>query len=151
MVCRHGVVYRMANLFKGESYRVILWMLLYAQLNNFMFFCYDVICKFWPFVKKAATKGKENKLGALSRFIGGLPGRVRPFLSRFHGQTHSWPCQVCTITVKTSIFCKIDSIFEGDMVWTLEKRCSGFCRQRTRAAICKSVKVHQWHQTNDRC
>lgn len=49
------------------------------------FFVNDVVCQYWPFA---------IKMGQLSESYSYLTADMMPFLSRLHGQAHSWPCQV---------------------------------------------------------
>jgi len=52
------------------------------------FFCYDVVCQYWKFLISVAEK--------IDRFKP-LVEKMKPFLSRWHGQTHAWYCQVTNI------------------------------------------------------
>ncbi|XP_046650581.1 uncharacterized protein LOC124341692 [Daphnia pulicaria] len=49
------------------------------------FFVNDVVCQYWPFA---------IKMGELSEAYSYLTSDMVPFLSRLHGQAHSWPCQI---------------------------------------------------------
>ena len=97
MSCRHGWIWRALNLFVGETYRHVLYLHEYACQKNGLFFCYDVICQYWPFVKRIANNPEFG--GRFERLI----KDTRDFLSRWHGQTHTWYCQVWQGT----LFCKI--------------------------------------------
>lgn len=56
MSCRHGIVFRELNLFRGETYRHVLYLHEIACSLKSSFFCYDVICQYWPFLKDVASK-----------------------------------------------------------------------------------------------
>ena len=83
--CRHGTILRMANMYKGETYRIVAYLHNFAANIKTKFFCYDVICRYWPFVQK---------LGRINSIFKRLSDRMLPFLSRFHGKAHQWLCQV---------------------------------------------------------
>ena len=85
MCCRHGLVLRAANIHRGETYRVIAFLQWWALQFGILFFCYDVICRYWPFAKK---------LGNINARFACLTTKMKPFLSRFHGKAHAWSCQV---------------------------------------------------------
>ena len=87
MCCRHGLVLRAANIHRGETYRVIAFLQWWALQFGILFFCYDVICRYWPFAKK---------LGNIDCRFACLTTMMKPFLSRFHGKAHAWSCQVLT-------------------------------------------------------
>jgi len=53
------------------------------------FFVNDVV--YWPFAMK---------MGELSDAYSYLTSHMVPFLSRLHGQAHSWPCQVLKCIIK---------------------------------------------------
>lgn len=55
------------------------------------FFVNDVVCQYWPFA---------IKMGELSEAYSYLTSDMVPFLSRLHGQAHSWPCQVLKFIIK---------------------------------------------------
>ena len=52
MCCRHGVTFRAANMFRGETYRIVAFLHNFALTHRVSFFCFDVICQYWPFAKK---------------------------------------------------------------------------------------------------
>lgn len=72
---------------KGESYRHILYLHNFALQENFKFFCYDVICNYWPFAKDVGKKLETEDFKKHTE-------EMVPFLSRFHGKTHTMFCQV---------------------------------------------------------
>lgn len=74
---------------RGETNRHFHF--LHSKLPS-KFFCQDVVCHNWPFVHVFGFK-----LTQYSK----LTSECSPFLSRWHGKTHSWPCQVI-IFVKSS-------------------------------------------------
>ena len=88
MGCRHGWVWRALNMFSGETYRHVLYLHEYAKDQNCRFFCYDVVCQYWIFLLKV-TQTEELR----ERFES-LTEQTVDFLSRWHGKTHAWFCQV---------------------------------------------------------
>jgi hypothetical protein len=91
MSCRHGWVWRALNLFMGETYRHVLYLHEYAKEKNVRFFCYDVVCQYWIFLLKV-TQTEELR----ERFEGLITLTI-DFLSRWHGKTHAWFCQVINL------------------------------------------------------
>ncbi len=91
--CRHGVLWRAVDMDKGESYRHILYLHDFALKEKFKFFCYDVVCNYWPFAKDVGTKLTTEDFKKHTE-------EMIAFLSRFHGKTHSIWCQV-TVYFKT--------------------------------------------------
>lgn len=111
MACRHGVVLCAANMYRGETYRLVAFFHMMAHRLKILFFCYDVICRYWPFARKLAQLGKAGKLGSdLNHLIATMVDKMLPFLSRFHGQAHAWFCQVSqndSFPLKTLIICLV--------------------------------------------
>lgn len=98
MVCRHCITLRVANMKRGETYRLVAFFHLLAHRLNILFFCYDVVCRYWSFAKKVSDLGKLGKLKLeLNEMIATMVDKTLPFLSRFHGQAHAWFCQVNTL------------------------------------------------------
>lgn len=117
--CRHAVVYRALNLHQGETYRHVLYI--QEQVCNKKkddtptFFCYDVVCQYWKFLISVAEKIERFKP---------LVEKMKPFLSRWHGQTHAWYCQVTNMFLKIIIlilfvyfYCNI--FFYSFYIWDL--------------------------------
>lgn len=96
--CRHAVVYRALNLHQGETYRHVLYIQEQVCNNKkddtTTFFCYDVVCQYWKFLISVAEKIERFKP---------LVEKMKPFLSRWHGQTHAWYCQVTNMFLKIII------------------------------------------------
>ncbi len=92
MSCTHGTILHSANLFIGETYKHTHLQHIKAKQLNATFFCSDVICKYWSFAKKVATKFPT---------YGNLL-TMKPFLSRFHGKAHPWDCRVSLIIQRSS-------------------------------------------------
>ena len=84
--CRHGVILCAANMKTGENYRLVHCLQKEAWDMNVKFFCYDVVCRFQPF--------SENVSRAFDEFSS-ITESMQPFLSRMHGKTHHYACQVC--------------------------------------------------------
>ncbi|KZS01797.1 Uncharacterized protein APZ42_001435, partial [Daphnia magna] len=85
--CRHGVLWRALDMDKGESYRHILYLHDFALQQKLKFFCYDVVCNYWPFAKDVGTKLETEDFKKHTE-------KMVPFLSRFHGKTHKMFCQL---------------------------------------------------------
>ncbi|XP_045024594.1 uncharacterized protein LOC123469605 [Daphnia magna] len=82
--CRHGVILGAANMDRGETYRHVHFLNSKISCD---FFCQDVVCKYFPFAEEIGkTKGLERFAKVTQNCTG--------FLSRWHGKTHSWPCQL---------------------------------------------------------
>ena len=95
MSCRHNVVLATADMYRGETYRLVAFFHLLALRLGVLFFCYDVICRYWGFAQKIARLAQEKKLSEeLNNLLSVLVTKTLPFLSRFHGQAHAWFCQV---------------------------------------------------------
>ncbi len=93
--CRHCVILRGLNMFRGEIFAYPLCLLhdLLSRGWTLTFMCQDVICKFWPW---------------LGRVLHRLPGdatltqiaNMKPFLGVMHGKAHGWSCQVNIIYIR---------------------------------------------------
>jgi hypothetical protein len=96
MSCRHGWVWRALNMFSGETYRHVLYLHEYAKDQNCRFFCYDVVCQYWIFLLNV------TKTEALRERFQSLIEQTIDFLSRWHGKTHAWFCQVSDFKIYIS-------------------------------------------------
>lgn len=65
--------------------------------TKFKFFCYDVVCNYWPFAKDVGTKLETEDFKKHTE-------EMVPFLSRFHGKTHTMFCQVTFVFKKLRLF-----------------------------------------------
>ena len=83
--CKHCIVPYAINMFKGESWTHTAFMHNEAMKNNAKFFCYDVVCRYWKWMKKVSLCFPEY--AKLTKNMGG-------FLPRMHAKAHHWPCQV---------------------------------------------------------
>lgn len=88
--CRHSILWKAVNMDRGESYRHTHLLHDFALACGFRIVCYDVVCQYWPFACDLASKLPEFKSHV---------EQMRPFLSRWHGKTHSWQCQVKNLNV----------------------------------------------------
>ncbi|XP_077055098.1 uncharacterized protein LOC143706739 isoform X1 [Siphateles boraxobius] len=52
--------------------------------RNVQFMCTDVICKYWPYLKRVVNDSPE-----LSPLLD-----MKPFLSVMHAKAHSWKCEI---------------------------------------------------------
>ncbi|XP_036448298.1 uncharacterized protein LOC118823034 isoform X2 [Colossoma macropomum] len=84
-VCRHGCLLRGLNHYRGEIFTYPMYLQNeVAQISNVSFFCMDVTCRYWPYLKKVAENLPEFK---------GLT-EMKPFLSVMHAKAHNGKCEV---------------------------------------------------------
>ncbi|XP_055011609.1 uncharacterized protein LOC129409464 isoform X2 [Boleophthalmus pectinirostris] len=69
-------------MYRGEIFAYPLY--LQQKVTNSTFFCMDVTCKYWPYLKKVSKHCPE--LQALLS--------MKPFLSVFHAKAHDFKCEV---------------------------------------------------------
>jgi hypothetical protein len=140
--CRHGVVLGAANMERGETYRPVHF--LHRKLPS-KFFCQDVVCHYWPF-----THDVGLQLTQYSK----LTSECSPFLSSWHGKTHSWPCQVIILPR----FCKkkpgfttfsIFPILLDPLVRSLEERSGSNPRRGTRTSLSYHVPLRKLYKTHE--
>lgn len=77
--CRHGLAQLAINMMYGEVYGYAH----YLQINYYVprkvwFFWYDVVCKYWPWLRKNDS---------------GTAQKVKPALSVMHSKAHARSCQ----------------------------------------------------------
>ncbi|KAF6715261.1 hypothetical protein FQA47_005410 [Oryzias melastigma] len=83
-VCRHGILLKALNMFRGEIFAYPLFLQKQLARQNAEFFCSDVVCKYWPYLQRVVRHCPELQ-GLLT---------MRPFLSIVHAKAHSWMCEV---------------------------------------------------------
>lgn len=83
--CRHNIILRAVNLYVGETYRHIHYIMNYLNQIGVKFFCYDVVCQFWPWAQKVGEEIPHFKE---------ITNNMKPFLSRMHAFAHVWYCYV---------------------------------------------------------
>ncbi|XP_046640243.1 uncharacterized protein LOC124322600 [Daphnia pulicaria] len=83
--CRHGYLLRGVDMAKGETYRHVHYLHDYALRSGCEFLCYDVVCQYWTFAEDLSKVNNEFKPHTET---------MKPFLSRWHGKTHAWYCQI---------------------------------------------------------
>lgn len=83
-VCRHGVLLGALNMYRGEIFAYPLYLQKQLANRNIMFFCMDVTCKYWPYLRRVAEKCPE-----LKHLLD-----MKPFLSVFHAKAHDFKCEV---------------------------------------------------------
>ncbi|XP_062391025.1 uncharacterized protein LOC134078875 [Sardina pilchardus] len=81
-VCRHGMLLKGLNMFRGEIFAYPLY--LQKECLPTVFFCSDVVCKYWPYLKKVI-----NKFTNLEHLL-----QSKPFLSIMHAKAHSLKCEI---------------------------------------------------------
>ncbi|XP_058629943.1 uncharacterized protein LOC131539389 [Onychostoma macrolepis] len=83
-VCRHGVLLRALNMFRGEIFAYPLYLQKQMACKQVTFFAMDVACKYWPYLRRVTEKCPE-----LQDLL-----TMRPFLSVFHAKAHDFKCEV---------------------------------------------------------
>lgn len=84
MVCRHGILLKALNMFRGEIFAYPLYLQRTISTLHPEFFCSDVICKYWPYLKRVVAQCPE-----MANLL-----EMKPFLSVMHAKAHSWTCEV---------------------------------------------------------
>lgn len=80
VACRHAVAQHAVNMYCGEMYGYAHYLqTISIPPKNVLFFWYDVICKYWPW---------------LTNHDPGASQSMKPALSVMHAKAHSWSCQV---------------------------------------------------------
>ncbi|XP_058499448.1 uncharacterized protein LOC131468831 [Solea solea] len=51
-VCRHGVLLKGLNMFRGEIFAYPLYLQKQLASQTVQFFCSDVVCKYWPYLQR---------------------------------------------------------------------------------------------------
>jgi len=87
--CRHGVELGATNLDKGENYRAVHF--LHEKLPSDIM-CQDIVCHYWKFAEDIDKLFPEFRSVTMG---------CTPFLSRWHGKTHSIECQVLLYIIFT--------------------------------------------------
>ncbi|XP_056597167.1 uncharacterized protein LOC130415452 isoform X2 [Triplophysa dalaica] len=84
-VCRHCILLRGLNMFRGEIFAYPLFLQNdLATKTNCKFFCTDIMCRYWPYLQKVAQAFPEMKKLT----------QMKPFLSVMHAKGHSTKCEV---------------------------------------------------------
>ncbi|XP_058644835.1 uncharacterized protein LOC131548005 [Onychostoma macrolepis] len=83
-VCRHGGLLKALNMFRGEIFAYPLFLQNTLSKENVAFFCSDVACKYWPYLKRAVGHCPE-----LSPLL-----NMRPLLSVMHAKAHEWSYEI---------------------------------------------------------
>lgn len=96
--CRHGYLLRAVDMLKGETYRHVHYLHDFAYRSGCKFLCYDVVCKYWSFAADISEELEEFKCHTKN---------MQPFLSRWHGKTHAWYCQVYYLFIFLRVFLKL--------------------------------------------
>ncbi|ROL52945.1 hypothetical protein DPX16_5496 [Anabarilius grahami] len=82
-VCRHGGLLKGLNMFRGEIFAYPLFLQNTLSKENVSFFCSDVACKYWPYLKRVV--GHCPELRPLLN--------MHPLLSVMHAKAHEWSCE----------------------------------------------------------
>jgi hypothetical protein len=81
---------------KEDMYRHVHYLHDYELKSGCVFLCYDVFCQYWTFAEDLSKANNEFKLHTEI---------MKPFLSRWHGKTHAWYCQVKFSSYPFITFC----------------------------------------------
>ncbi|XP_014677256.1 PREDICTED: uncharacterized protein LOC106817122 [Priapulus caudatus] len=88
--CRHVIMQKAVNMHRGEIYAYPLYLQEnFCKPQDVNFVCQDVICRYWPWLAKCASRFPE---------FFPLLTEMKPFLSVMHAKAHTWSCQVCLFT-----------------------------------------------------
>ena len=84
-VCRHGILFKALNIFRGEIFAYPLFLQKEVALgHNIPYFCTDIMCKYYPYLQKVRE--------AFPDLVPLL--QMKPFLSVMHAKGHSGICEV---------------------------------------------------------
>ncbi|XP_034546316.1 uncharacterized protein LOC117817673 isoform X2 [Notolabrus celidotus] len=84
-VCRHGVLFKALNMFRGEIFAYPLFLQKeLAMAHNIEFICTDIMCKYYPYLQRVCESFPD-----LHPLL-----RNKPFLSVMHAKGHSGKCEV---------------------------------------------------------
>ncbi|KAK4028155.1 hypothetical protein OUZ56_017415 [Daphnia magna] len=84
--CKHCVVPYAINMFKGESWTHTAFMHNEAMKSNAKFFCYDVVCQYWKWMKTKVARHFPEYRNLTSEMTGILP--------IMHKNAHQLPCKI---------------------------------------------------------
>lgn len=78
--CRHTIAQAAVNMFYGEVYGYAHYLQkMFLIPKKVQFLWYDVICKYWPWLRKTDPTCVQS---------------MKPALSVMHAKAHAWTCQV---------------------------------------------------------
>lgn len=83
--CRHGVILGAINMYHGETYTHTHFIHKMCWALKCKYFCYDVVCRYWPFATEVGNKFPEFK---------GMTSEMQGMLPICHAKAHSYECQV---------------------------------------------------------
>lgn len=84
-VCRHSILLKGLNMFRGEIFAYPLFIQKeLAAKTTCTFFCTDIMCRYWPYLEKVAKALPETK-----NLL-----KMKPFLSVMHAKGHATKCEV---------------------------------------------------------
>ncbi|XP_029921386.1 uncharacterized protein LOC115369027 [Myripristis murdjan] len=84
-VCRHGVLLKALNMYRGEIFAYPLYLQKELQAaTRGQFYCTDIACKYWPYLEKVAVSMLD-----LRPLL-----QMKPFLSVMHAKAHSTKCEI---------------------------------------------------------
>lgn len=87
--CRHSVAQHAVSMKHGEVYGYAHYMQKeYYLSRTTQFFWYDVICKYWPWLRKNDLTTSQ---------------KMKPALSVMHAKAHAWYCQVNSVAFTHSM------------------------------------------------
>ncbi|XP_039677040.1 uncharacterized protein LOC120571947 isoform X1 [Perca fluviatilis] len=132
VVCRHGVLLKALNMYRGEifAYPLFLQKELQAATNG-QFFCTDIACKYWPYLEKLSVSMSE-----LRPLL-----QMRPFLSVMHAKAHSTKCEIIW-SGKNQEGAGTTAGEEVEMVNSYLSRCALTTKYMTKSARNDMLTVH---------
>lgn len=86
--CRHGVIKKAVNMFRGETYRHSNYLEVFLRRQGYEFICGDVMCKYKFFSQKVSRLQDVN-----GRLLFPELSNSKYFLARMHAVAHVWYCQ----------------------------------------------------------
>ncbi|XP_051272930.1 uncharacterized protein LOC127372973 [Dicentrarchus labrax] len=138
VVCRHGVLLKALNMYRGEifAYPLFLQKELQAATNG-QFYCTDIACKYWPYLEKLAVSMVD-----LRPLL-----QMRPFLSVMHAKAHSTKCEI-TWSGRNQEGAGTTAGEEVEMVNSFLSRCALTTKYMTKSARNDMLTIHAigWNQ-----
>ncbi|XDV48568.1 hypothetical protein PO909_017965 [Leuciscus waleckii] len=132
VVCRHGVLLKALNMYRGEIFAYPLYLQKELQAaTNGQFYCTDIACKYWPYLEKLAVSMLE-----LRPLL-----QMRPFLSVMHAKAHSTKCEIIW-SGKNQEGAGTTAGEEVEMVNSYLSRCALTTKYMTKSARNDMLTVH---------
>ncbi|KAK2906701.1 hypothetical protein Q8A67_005686 [Cirrhinus molitorella] len=143
VVCRHGMLLRALNMYRGEIFAYPLYLQKELQAaTNGQFYCMDIACKYWPYIEKLAVSMLD-----LRPLL-----QMRPFLSVMHAKAHSTKCEIIW-SGKNQEGAGTTAGEEVEMVNSYLSRCALTTKYMTKSARNDMLTVHAigWNRQKKKC